>query len=70
MMYAVESGQVSPALGIPMYYIQAAPLVSFILVAFRIIQRYSLRAFLSDVVIGVLSSNMTSFVTCSPRREK
>ena len=40
MMSAVESGQVSPALGIPMYYIQAAPLVSFILVAFRIIQRW------------------------------
>lgn len=40
MMSAVESGQVSPACGIPMYYIQAAPLVSFILVAFRIIQRW------------------------------
>jgi TRAP-type C4-dicarboxylate transport system permease small subunit len=40
MMSAVESGQVSPALGIPMYYVQAAPLVSFILVAFRIIQRW------------------------------
>ena len=40
MMSAVESGQVSPALGIPMYYIQAAPFVSFILVAFRIIQRW------------------------------
>ena len=36
----IESGQVSPALGIPMYYIQAAPLVSFVLVAFRIIQRW------------------------------
>jgi TRAP-type C4-dicarboxylate transport system permease small subunit len=40
MMSAVECGQVSPALGIPMYYIQAAPFVSFILVAFRIIQRW------------------------------
>ena len=40
MMSAVESGQVSPACGIPMYYIQAAPLVSFILVAFRILQRW------------------------------
>ena len=40
MMSAVESGQVSPALGIPMYYIQAAPFVSFVLVAFRIIQRW------------------------------
>jgi len=40
MMSAVESGQVSPALGIPMYFVQAAPFVSFILVAFRIIQRW------------------------------
>ena len=36
----LESGQVSPACQIPMYYIQAAPLVSFVLVAFRIIQRW------------------------------
>lgn len=40
LMSAVESGQVSPACGIPMYYIQAAPLVSFVLVAFRILQRW------------------------------
>ena len=40
MMSAVESGQVSPALSIPMYYVQAAPLVSFVLVAFRILQRW------------------------------
>ena len=40
MMSAVESGQVSPACSIPMYYIQAAPFVSFILVAFRIVQRW------------------------------
>lgn len=40
MMSAVESGQVSPACSIPMYYIQAAPFVSFILVAFRILQRW------------------------------
>ncbi len=37
---AVESGQVSPACRIPMYYIQAAPFVSFILAAVRIIQRW------------------------------
>ena len=37
---AFESGQVSPACQIPMYYIQAAPLFSFVLVAFRIIQRW------------------------------
>ena len=40
MMSAVESGQVSPACHIPMYYVQAAPLASFILVAIRIIQRW------------------------------
>ena len=40
MMSAVESGQVSPALSIPMYYVQAAPFVSFVLVAFRILQRW------------------------------
>lgn len=40
MMSAAESGQVSPACQIPMYYIQAAPFVSFILVAFRILQRW------------------------------
>lgn len=40
MMSAVASGQVSPACGIPMYYVQAAPFVSFVLVAFRILQRW------------------------------
>ncbi|MBQ9155569.1 MAG: TRAP transporter small permease [Eubacterium sp.] len=40
MMSAVRSGQVSPACSIPMYYVQAAPLVSFVLVAFRILQRW------------------------------
>ncbi|MDO5410951.1 MAG: TRAP transporter small permease [Lachnospiraceae bacterium] len=40
MMSAAESGQVSPACSIPMYYVQAAPFVSFILVAFRIAQRW------------------------------
>ena len=40
MMSAVESGQVSPALSIPMYYVQAAPFVAFVLVAFRILQRW------------------------------
>ncbi|MCF2682297.1 TRAP transporter small permease [Faecalicatena contorta] len=40
MMSAVTSGQVSPACSIPMYYIQAAPFVSFILVAVRILQRW------------------------------
>ena len=40
MMSSVHSGQLSPACGIPMYYIQAAPFVSFILVAFRVLQRW------------------------------
>lgn len=40
MMSAITSGQVSPACSIPMYYIQAAPFVSFILVAVRILQRW------------------------------
>lgn len=40
LMSAVESGQVSPACHIPMYYVQAAPLVSFVLVAIRIMQRW------------------------------
>ena len=40
MMSAIHSGQLSPACGIPMYYIQAAPFVSFLLVTFRILQRW------------------------------
>ena len=40
MMSSVHSGQLSPACGIPMYYIQAAPFVSFILVAFRVLLRW------------------------------
>lgn len=37
----VESGQVSPACGIPMYYVQSAPLICFSLTAFRIVQRWT-----------------------------
>ena len=40
MMSSVKSGQLSPACKIPMYFIQAAPLVSFVLVAFRVLQRW------------------------------
>ena len=40
LMSAIESGQVSPACRIPMYYVQAAPLVSFLLVSLRILQRW------------------------------
>ncbi len=35
----IESGQVSPACGIPMYFVQAAPLVGFAMVSVRILQR-------------------------------
>lgn len=37
---AVESGQTSPALKLPMYYVQAAPLAGFALVSFRVAQRW------------------------------
>lgn len=40
MMSAVQSGQLSPACNIPMYYVQAAPFVSFVLVTIRIFQRW------------------------------
>ena len=40
LMSAVENGQTSPAMGIPMYYVQAAPLVGFILSAIRVLQRW------------------------------
>lgn len=36
----IESGQVSPACGIPMYYVQSAPLVCFTLTAIRTVQRW------------------------------
>ena len=36
----VRLNQVSPACGIPMYYVQAAPFVCFIIMAFRIAQRW------------------------------
>lgn len=39
-MSAVVSGQTSPALGLPMYYVQAAPLAGFSLTAFRVLQRW------------------------------
>ena len=36
----IASGQVSPACGMPMYYVQSAPLICFVLTAFRIVQRW------------------------------
>lgn len=38
----IESGQVSPACGIPMYFVQSAPLVCFTLCAIRILERWFL----------------------------
>ena len=40
LMSAVENGQTSPAMGIPMYLVQAAPLVGFALSAIRVLQRW------------------------------
>lgn len=40
LMSAVANGQTSPAMGIPMYYVQAAPLVGFVLSAVRVLQRW------------------------------
>lgn len=37
---AVISGQKSPALGLPMYLVQAAPMTGFMLCAFRVVQRW------------------------------
>lgn len=39
----IESGQVSPACGIPMYFIQSAPLVCFCLCCVRILERWFLQ---------------------------
>lgn len=40
LMSAVANGQTSPAMGIPMCYVQAAPLVGFVLSAVRVLQRW------------------------------
>lgn len=37
---AVISGQKSPALGLPMYLVQAAPMTGFVLCEFRVVQRW------------------------------
>lgn len=37
---AVISGQKSPAMGLPMYLVQAAPMTGFMLCAFRVVQRW------------------------------
>ena len=43
LMSTIESGQVSPACGIPMYYIQSAPLICFTLCCIRILERWFLQ---------------------------
>ncbi|SFN53241.1 TRAP-type C4-dicarboxylate transport system, small permease component [Pseudobutyrivibrio sp. UC1225] len=42
LVSTIESGQVSPACGIPMYFVQSAPLVCFTLCAIRILERWFL----------------------------
>lgn len=46
---SIESGQTSPACGIPMYLVQSAPLVGFGLAVIRIIQRWIIEL---NIVIG------------------
>ena len=43
MMSGVESGQLSPACGIPMYVIQASTVISFVLCVFRLMQKWLYR---------------------------
>ncbi len=40
LMVTIESGQVSPAIGLPMYYVQSAPFVCFLLTSIRLVQRW------------------------------
>lgn len=43
LISTIESGQVSPACGIPMYWVQSAPLVCFTLCLLRIAERWGLQ---------------------------
>ena len=40
LMVTIESGQVSPAIGLPMYYVQSAPFVCFLITSIRLVQRW------------------------------
>lgn len=40
LMSAIVNGQTSPAMGVPMFYVQAAPLAGFLLAAVRVLQRW------------------------------
>ena len=43
LLSTIESGQVSPACGIPMYWVQSAPLICFALCLIRIAERWLLQ---------------------------
>ncbi len=45
----IESGQVSPACSIPMYFIQSAPLICFSLTSIRLLQRLFINM---EIVLG------------------
>lgn len=56
LLSAVASGQTSPALGLPMYYVQAAPFAGFLLTAFRVLQRWIAEW---RVLLGISGYNKT-----------
>lgn len=49
VMSGVESGQLSPACGIPMYIIQSFTVISFVLCVFRLIQKWLYRV---QIILG------------------
>lgn len=49
VMSSVESGQLSPACGIPMYLIQSSTVISFALCVVRLIQKWIIRF---EIIIG------------------
>lgn len=50
VMSGVESGQLSPACGIPMYVIQSFTVISFVLCVIRLIQKWLYRL---QIILGV-----------------
>jgi len=42
LVTTIKSGQVSPACGIPMYFVQSAPLICFVLCVLRIVEQWVL----------------------------
>lgn len=49
VMSGVESGQLSPACGIPMYIIQSFTVISFVMCVFRLIQKWLYRV---QIILG------------------